>query len=143
MLLIGTLAGINMGQLGPRARAIAETMTTAPASPCRLTGATVFADALTRILSDGALAAQVTEIKVGVTHGRSVIEFTRPNDGTHIIYSGRSVFTGPMPLKTEIGLLSSERGLKIEIGINPDTIRALAAEVSKLAASDKQEKNRE
>jgi hypothetical protein len=35
-----------------------------------------------------------------------------------------------MPVKTEIGLLSTERGLRIEIAIATDTIRALSAVVA-------------
>jgi hypothetical protein len=117
MLLIGCLAAVNMGQLGPRARAIAETTMT-PA--CGLTGATTFADALTRLIADEAMAARVTAIKVAVTHGYALIEFDR----------GSSEFKGPMPMKTEIGLLSTERGLSIEIAIATDTIRALSAAVA-------------
>jgi hypothetical protein len=76
------------------------------------------------------VAARVTAIHVAVTHGYASIDY----DG------GRTVFVGAMPVKTEIGLLSTERGLRIDITVQPDTIRALAAAVKDMTASNREEK---
>lgn len=77
LVLCSLMASPSLTGAGPRTRAMAESMTAPPASPtpCGLTGATRFAAALARILSDEARAERVKEIRVRTGDRLATIEY--------------------------------------------------------------------
>ena len=114
-LVVGMMASIELAGSGQRARRVAE-----------LGGFPVFAhtflDELTRILSDEAEAARVPLISVNTDVGVAVIHY----DGKDKI--------------AFVGGRTPEPGLSATMNLKGDAIRALAAVVKNIIASEKGEK---
>ena len=128
MLLIGMLSSVNWSESGPAARAIADT---SAKPPCRLTGATRFADALAKILSNEALAARVNSIRVTVTGGSAEILYDRSSSEMPLGAAKKAKLTHA-PISVFEGRESKKGGLRIEVAIQADTVRALAKAVTSL-----------
>jgi hypothetical protein len=108
MLTIAVMMGsVSLLESGTRARFIAK-------ARVGIAGE-LFKDALARILSDEALAARVTVIRVAVTAGLAQIEFEEK--------SLNAVFLGKRP---------ENLVMRIDVAIGADTVRALAKVVSGL-----------
>jgi hypothetical protein len=117
------------GDLGPRTRCIAETVLMRPPPgpdqpPYVPADGTRFLDVLVRVLSDEALAALIHEIEVDAALRYAVIRF--PNT-LPIVFTDRNRTASVPPIRTRNA-------------IDKDTIRALAAAVKDMTASNRGEK---
>jgi hypothetical protein len=128
MLLVGRLASIGLAGAGPRTRGIAEAVLLPPPPvpdrpPYVPADGARFVDVLVSVLTDEALAALVYAIEVDTAYCYAVISFPKT---LPIVFTDRNKTESVPPIRTRNS-------------ISGDTLRALAAAVKDITASNKGE----
>jgi hypothetical protein len=137
MLMIGLLSTVSLSETGPLSRSLA---TAAAGGKCPLTGAKTFQAALTRILSDEALAKRVNDISVRVNAGLAIVAFdggTSELDRkliTDLAGSGATKVKIARTPRNSIFLSkkAKDAGLRVSLSIGGETVQTLANIVSGL-----------